>query len=97
MAVPLEFIIIFFGILGIMIGIIIPKFNFLKNLSSILFIVLSVVIFSDGITGLNNLTTEVIASVLFGIGIISLITDNFSEGEQDEYFSQDEREVFEDV
>jgi len=97
MPVPLELLILFFGIIGIIVGETLSKLNFFKNLSAILLIVLSVVMFSNGITGLNNLTTEVIASVSFAIGVIVLVTNNFSEGEQEEYYSQDEKEVIEYV
>ena len=49
-----------------------------------------------GSNSLDNLTTLAIGSICFGVGTITLITDNFSKWQQEEYYSQeDEREVFE--
>ena len=96
MAIPIELLVITFAIIIIIIGEVITKLKILKNLGAILLIVLSVVILSNGIEDIDNLLTLAIGSICFGIGMIVLITDNFSEGEQEEYYSQkDTKEVFE--
>ena len=95
MGIPDELLVLTLGVIIVIVGDVIPRLNILKNLGSILLIILSVVILSNGIEGVDNLLTLTIGSVSFGIGTILLITDNFSEGEQEEYYSQkSRREVF---
>ncbi len=93
MAVPFELIIFGMGILMIIVGHITKKLNIFKLMGSILLIVLSVVILSNGVQGIDNLSTLAIASVCFAIGFVSLITDNFSEEKEKK---EEEVEDFED-
>lgn len=95
MAIPVELLVLTLGVIIVLLGDIVPNLRILKNLGAILLIVLSVVILSNGIEGVDNLLTVTLASVSFGIGTIVFITDNFSEGEQEEFYSQEpRREVF---
>ena len=89
MAMPIELIVLALGFIIIILGETINGLRIFKNLGAILLLVLSVVILSNGISGLDDLLTLAIGSICFGIGAIVLITDNFSEGEQEEYYSQD--------
>jgi len=96
MPIPIEILVLTLGLVMIIVGDVIRRLKILKNLGAILLIVLSVIILSNGIEGVDELLTVAIGSISFGVGIIVFITDNFSEGEQEEYYSQeDTREVFE--
>ena len=79
----------------ILAGSVFKPIRMFKLMGSFLLIVLSVVILTDGISTVKNLTTEVLASVAFGIGMISLITDAFTGKEH--MREEEETEDFEDL
>jgi hypothetical protein len=92
MAVPFELILFITGLGMIFVGFAMQKLRIFKTMGSILLIVLTVVILGNGIAGVDNLTTVMIGSICFAIGMISLITDNFSKEKQKENFDWNEEE-----
>jgi len=82
-AVPFELVLLGFGFILVLIGSVVNKLNIFKTMGAILLIVLTVVILSNGISEIDNLSTMAIASVAFAIGFISLITDNFEKEEKE--------------
>jgi len=92
MAIPIELFILGGAFLITIIGMANRRFNILKILGSMMLIVTSVATLINGISGVSNFLTEAIAGVSFGIGIIGLVVNNFSDdrSSSDESYEEDD-------
>lgn len=88
---PYQIVIIIIGFILTLIGLYIKEYSIIKNIGSIMMMVMGVVTLYPGYSYINNttLTGWMIGVITIGLGFFFLMSDYFAEDKQQEYYSQE--------
>lgn len=89
---PNQFAVILFGLILILFGVFSERYNLLKHMGSLIFMVMGVLTLYPGYNFINhtNLFGLALGSILVGIGFWFFIEDSFSRTSQEERYNQDQ-------